>query len=121
MNRELIINKQLAFFFINELKDIPKQAVLKSLLGHVASAIPSQIPSSTLSKQNCFVQLAQGFASNVGISKTVEFEPQKHLQNIFISAASVIEMNNDINTNNILYKKKRKGFNYRKKKNRAVF
>lgn len=69
------------------------------------------MPSSTLSKQNCFVQLAQGFWSNVGISKTVEFEPQKHLQNIFISAASAIEMNNDINTNNIFFcllKKKRR-------------
>jgi hypothetical protein len=69
---------------------LPKQAVLKSLLGQVLSAIPSHRPSFTLSKQNCFVHIAQGFVSSFGISNTVELEPQKHLQNMLISAASVI-------------------------------
>lgn len=65
---------------------------MKSLLGQVASAMPSHIPSLTLSKQNCFVQLAQGFESAVGISNMVEFDPQKHLQNILMSAPCAKEM-----------------------------
>ena len=60
---------------------IPKQAVLKSLLGHVSSAIPSQRPSCTFSRQNCLVQLLHGLSS-VGNSKMVLLEPQKHLQNM---------------------------------------
>jgi hypothetical protein len=84
-------------------KLLPKQAVLKSLLGQVASAIPSHIPSLTLSRQNCFVQLAHGLESVVGISNIVEFEPQKHLQNIFMSAACVEETNKVIAASNTLF------------------
>lgn len=86
------------FFFYKEII-LPKHAVLKSLLGQVASAIPSQMPSFTLSKQNCFVQFAQGFGSMVGISNTVELDPQKHLQNILMSAACAIEMNSVVIVN----------------------
>ncbi len=75
---------------------------MKSLLGHVSSAIPSHKPSWTLSKQNCFVQVEQGFKSVVGSSNTVELEPQKHLQNILISAAHVIDIK-DRNKNGIIF------------------
>jgi hypothetical protein len=65
---------------------LPKQAVLKSLLGQVSSAMPSQIPFSTLSRQNCLVQFPQGFSIK-GNSKIVLFDPQKHLQNMIGLAA----------------------------------
>jgi hypothetical protein len=55
--------------------------------------MPSQIPSFTLSKQNCFVQLPQGFGSSSGSSNTVELDPQKHLQNILMSAACIETIN----------------------------
>lgn len=67
---------------IKSVKDSPKQAVRKSLLGQVSSAMPSQMPFSTLSRQNCFVQREQGFDSLVGNSKMVLLDPQKHLQKV---------------------------------------
>lgn len=65
---------------------LPKHSVLKSLLGQVASAIPSQRPSCILSRQYCLVQTEQGLKLVIGSSNIVELDPQKHLQNICISA-----------------------------------
>jgi hypothetical protein len=89
---------------------LPKHAVLKSLLGHVSSAMPAHCPSCTLSKQNCLVQLKQGFWSFKKSSNTVEFEPQKHLQNVFISKAfaTLKGPNNKSDLSFMCKKKKRK-------------